>query len=97
MTHFNDIQAQVSQRLGQRLQARGRNLTCPVCANAGFILAEGFGTEMLQSDSKTLRLAGITIPTVIAVCDNCGYILRFSAGVLGLISDVGPSPSVKSE
>lgn len=76
----------IKKNLENKIKAKGRSLLCPICGNNGFILADGFGNETLQDSVATgLIIGGPAIPTVIVICNNCGHMMKFSAGVLELI------------
>jgi hypothetical protein len=68
-------------------EERHVNLPCPRCNNKHFTLVNGYFTHTLQSTQNELKIGGTTIPTVITVCSNCGFISQHAVGVLGLIPD----------
>ena len=76
----------IKSNLEKKIKARGKNLACPICGNNGFILADGFVNETLQDGVGTgLIVGGPSIPTAVVICNNCGHVMKFSAGVLELI------------
>ncbi len=58
---------------------------CPRCGKTAFTLVDGIFNQTVQSNIKSISLGGISIPTVIVSCDNCGFLSQHSIGVLGLL------------
>lgn len=83
-----EIKQKIQENLNKKLQEKGRSLLCPVCANNNFVLAEGFVNELLQENmGGGLVIGGPSIPEVVVVCNHCGYVMKFSAGLLGLLPE----------
>ena len=80
-----ETKQKIIETIQQRLKERQRNLICPLCGNNGFVLAEGYTQDALQNELTGLILGGPSIPVVIVVCNHCGYVIRFSLGILGLL------------
>lgn len=50
------------------------------------ILVDGFFNKSLQKDvSGNIVIGGPTVPTVGIICENCGYLMEFAIGALGLL------------
>jgi len=80
------IKNKIKNNLEKKIKAKGRSLVCPICGNNGFILADGFVNEILNDNiGAGLIVGGPSIPTVAVICNNCGHVMKFSAGVLELI------------
>lgn len=81
-----DIKKKVQENLNKKLQEKGRSYVCPICGNNNFILADGFANDMLQETiGGGLVIGGPAIPEFVVVCGHCGYVMKFSAGILGLL------------
>lgn len=76
---------EIKNSLELKLKEKSRQLKCPICENSSFILADGFTQDSLQEGLTGIVLGGRSIPVIIVICDHCGYVLRFSLGVLGLL------------
>ena len=88
MALSEEIKKQVQENLNKKLQEKGRTLICPACGNGNFILADGFASDSLQDQiGGGLVIGGPSIPEVVLVCGHCGYVMKFSAGILGLLPE----------
>ena len=87
MALSDEIKKKIQENLNKKLQEKGRTLACSVCGNNNFILADGFTNDLLQDHLGGLVIGGPAIPEVVVVCSHCGHILKFSAGVLGLLPE----------
>lgn len=62
------------------------NFICPICHKGPFTLVDGYFVQSSQNDYKNFIIGSDTIiPSVIIVCNNCGFMSQHSLGVLGLI------------
>ncbi len=83
-----EIKKKIQKNLNKKLQEKNRSLVCPVCGNNNFILADGFVNDLLQETmGGGLVIGGPAIPEVVIICGHCGYVMKFSAGVLGLLPE----------
>lgn len=69
----------------RKIQEKTSSLKCPVCLKSEFTLAGGYFAHDLQEDLVTRHIGGKNIPVVPIVCKSCGFIMEFSAGVLGIL------------
>ncbi len=69
------------------LERKKAPIRCPVCSNNNFEVQNTYLVHILQDNIKTLKLAGQSIPTVPVVCTNCGLLMQFSLGVLGVLPE----------
>lgn len=60
-------------------------LTCPMCQNKSFSMANGYFSNTLQIDFNSLALGGKAIPTIGIICNNCGFVSQHAIGRLGLL------------
>ncbi len=72
-------------RIVRALNKAGADQPCPRCGNNGFTLLNGYVSEPIQADTSNVLLGGPTIPTVITVCNQCGYMSQHAMGALGLL------------
>lgn len=84
---------QLKQQIVDALKKKAPNLKCPACQSSEFIFVDGFFANDLQADLSRRQMGGMNIPTVPIVCKNCGYIMEFAVGSLGLL----PKPENKQE
>lgn len=83
-----EIKKKIKENLNKKLQEKSGSLVCPICENNNFILADGFDADLLRdSIGEELAISGLAIPEVVVVCSHCGYIMKFSTGILGLLED----------
>ena len=74
---------------------------CPRCANTQFVLLDGYANIMTSPGVPTrFIVSGPAIPTILTVCQRCGYIAQHAIGALGLLnpeeeSDV-PAPAPRA-
>lgn len=79
---FTDQQA---KRIIQALQDRGANSDCPRCGKDVFNLEEGYFIQGLTPGLHRRALPPEkSIPSVVLSCMNCGFIMQYAVGVLGL-------------
>lgn len=77
-----DIIRQLNERLG--------NFSCPMCHRGHFTFVDGYFTMVPQEDYKNIVIGGGSfIPSIMIVCNNCGFISQHSLGALGLLDADG--------
>lgn len=77
----------------QRLLERIETLECPMCKKRHFTLVDGYAAHYVQKDLKTFNIGGGNVlPTIIIVCNNCGFISQHALGALGLLKDNTQDP-----
>ena len=81
MRNFDEIKKEIIDKIQQKAPL----LQCPVCHTRNVILVDGFINHSLQKELVGVVIGGPSIPTVGLVCSNCGYLMEFSVGVLGLL------------
>lgn len=75
------------EKIIDALKTKAGDFECPVCKKKNFNLNAGYFAHDLQTDLKQRIMGGINIPTVPVVCSNCGLLLEFAAGTLGLLPE----------
>lgn len=78
------------------LNKRAPNLKCPICSHAEFTLGGGYFAHDLQKALNERQIGGISIPAVPVICKNCGFVMEFAAGTLGLLPKPEESPKPES-
>ncbi|MFA6571366.1 MAG: hypothetical protein WCT77_09030 [Bacteroidota bacterium] len=72
-------------KIKEEIDKRIINLSCPMCKNNKFIIADGYFNNSMQTDMTTFVLGGESIPTIAIICDNCGFVSQHAIGILGLL------------
>ncbi|MFA5360192.1 MAG: hypothetical protein WC349_04530 [Patescibacteria group bacterium] len=67
------------------LEEKLAKLPCPRCGNQQFSLVDGYTTQSLQNDLKSMVIGGPNIPSVIVVCNRCGFMSQHALGAIGLL------------
>lgn len=67
------------------LERKIKKIECPMCHQRHFEILEGYISDMLQSDYHNIVIGGHTIPSIVLVCSNCGFISKHALGALGLM------------
>ena len=75
------------------LEERGAKLPCPRCGNQSFTVIDGYFNQTIQTALKGMVLGGPSVPSVVVVCNRCGYLSQHALGVLGLL----PKEEAKNE
>ncbi len=73
------------KKIVEALEKRKHGLTCPMCQNKNFIMADGYFNNNMQTDFGSFSIGGPAIPTIAIVCSNCGFVSQHALGVLGLL------------
>lgn len=64
------------------LNEKGVTLPCPRCGHNVFTIADGYFNQVLQQNFTGIVLGGMTLPSVVTVCNRCGYISQHALGGL---------------
>lgn len=84
MDKFSDIKPDIIKALNEKVP----NLKCTTCQNTELILIDGFFNRSVQNEiTSGLVVGGPIIPTIALACKNCGNLIEFSVGALGLIKN----------
>lgn len=60
----------------------GPNMRCPMCGGIKFSVVDGFVRNDIQHNMNSFQLGGPFIPTVMAICVNCGFVSQHALSVL---------------
>lgn len=76
------------QRIVNAVYSRIQSLECPMCHHKAFTFIDGYVVQPIQNNKKKFLVANIPlIPTVVLVCNNCGFMSQHNLGVLGILND----------
>jgi hypothetical protein len=64
------------------------DLTCPMCKNKAFTMADGYFVNNMQKDINSINLGGQAIPTIGIICNNCGFVSQHALGALGILENL---------
>ena len=87
ITLSEDEYEKITKHLNKKLKLNKKNILCPFCGNRNFIIANGYTNRFLSNNINKTVIGGRKIPSIIIICDNCGYMGEFATGVLGLLSE----------
>lgn len=59
---------------------------CPMCHSHKFTIVDGYVAQTLQSNMKGFSLGGVLLPSIVMVCNKCGFMSYHNMGVLGLLN-----------
>lgn len=69
----------------KKIYEKTSGLKCPACSKSEFVLTDGYFAHDLQDDLVTRHMGGKNVPVVPIACKSCGFIMEFSAGILGIL------------
>lgn len=76
----------IGERLDEKIRkVKGEDLVCPACKNTNFQLIDAYTHRNLNDKVNETNLGKRIVPSITAICNNCGYILDFAVGILGLL------------
>lgn len=70
------------------IKTRISNITCPMCQNKHFTIADGYFNNFLQDNFQNLNLGGRSVPTIGIVCQKCGFVSQHALGILGKLPNL---------
>lgn len=84
----SEIQGRIDPaEIASRLVDKGIKNACPLCEHGTFQMQPGIFVNVLQDNFETIKLDGQAIPVAVLTCANCGLVLQFSLGKLGLLPE----------
>ena len=86
MTSASQFTKEREKEILEVMEKSGVLNLCPICRNNKFQLQPGYFINVVQENIEKIELGGESIPTVILICHNCGFVSQHSLGVLGLLS-----------
>lgn len=89
MDPFMTMTQKEKQDIVSALSKRGANRSCPRCNQDNFTLLDGYLNQSIQKTlTENIVFSGFSIPSVpsvVVVCNNCGFMNQHALGVLGLM------------
>ena len=82
MSNYKGISSSDKQRIVSALKSRGAG-SCPRCDDSQWTVSE-YSRIGVQATSARNESSGASIPTVIIVCQHCGFIAQHALQPLGL-------------
>jgi predicted nucleic-acid-binding Zn-ribbon protein len=83
------MSSEEKQKIIDILSKKGANRPCPRCNEKNFTLLDGYFNQSIQQMlTPNLIIGGPSVPSIVVVCNNCGYMSQHALGVLGLLSKV---------
>lgn len=67
------------------LEEHGAKYPCPRCGNKSFTLLDGYFNQTVQNELKKMTIGIPSLPSVVVICKQCGFISQHSLGILGLL------------
>lgn len=89
----NILSIEDKKKIAEALEKKKNGLTCPMCQNKNFIMADGYFNNIMQTQFNSMSIGGPAIPTIAIVCSNCGFVSQHALGVLGLL----PATEIKTD
>jgi hypothetical protein len=89
MTSSKDI---TKQAIINALSEAGADMPCPRCGNKTFTLIEGYQAIQLSTEPELPHWregGGSIIPTIMVICNKCGYLMQHALGAFGLLPPEG--------
>ncbi len=80
------ISDEEKDELKSSIESKIHNLTCPMCQNKSFSMADGYFLNNMQKDLHSVNLGGQAIPTIGIICNNCGFVSQHALGSLGMLN-----------
>jgi ribosomal protein S27AE len=91
------VTQEMKQKIVAALTERGATLDCPRCGNGNFILLDGYFRNIVQPDVMNFHLDGNGVPSVVTICDRCGFMSQHALGILGLLPQTEPQTIESSQ
>jgi len=83
-TWMNDTE---KKEIIELLQKKGAMQSCPRCSNTNFELIDGYLNQYIQNEFRHgMAIGGPSIPSVVVVCNKCGFMSQHALGALNLLS-----------
>jgi hypothetical protein len=80
------LTANQQTRIKERLSEKGAIAPCPRCGQLEFALINnGILKPAIQDTSDNVISSGVTIPSVITICVQCGFLSIHALGTLGFL------------
>ncbi len=74
-------------RILKVLDERKISSLCPFCKNGTMMLVDGYVGHFLNDDYSKQLLSGRFMPSILLVCNHCGFQSMHALGALGLLNN----------
>ena len=81
---MQDFSKETKLEIVRALASRDVKTSCPMCDNNNWAIAEGYFINPLQERPNVIHLAGAVIPTIVLICNKCGFVSQHALKVLGI-------------
>ena len=86
----NEFPKETKEKIINALKEKGAlNNPCPRCRSKNFTLLDGYLNNQVQMGLGNVFFGGPSVPSVVVVCSQCGYMSQHAIGVLGLLREGG--------
>jgi predicted RNA-binding Zn-ribbon protein involved in translation (DUF1610 family) len=82
---MENLSSEEKQKIIDKLSEKGANHPCPRCTSKNFTILDGYFAQPIQPSLTNLMFGGPSVPSVVIVCNNCGYMSQHALGMLGLL------------
>ena len=82
---MKELSKEHKEKIIKVLDEKGAKLPCPRCGNNNFTLLDGYFNQTIQTELKGMIIGGPSVPSVVIVCNRCGYLSQHALGPLGLL------------
>jgi thymidine kinase len=89
MVSMEKLSAEQLQKIVDKLSELKAVRPCPRCGNPTFTIMDGFLSHPVQQSLKNMTIGGPSIPSIVAICNKCGYMSQHALGTLGFLTPEG--------
>lgn len=83
--------------IAKALTSKIPSLRCPMCGKGPFTFVNGYIYNHLHEDYRHVVIGTHGIPSIVIVCNNCGFMSQHALGALGLLHNNQPQIVEKEE
>ena len=84
---MDQLPQEEQDRIVAALKQKGATRPCPRCNANAFALLGGYFNHAIEPRLGGMSIGGPSIPTVVVVCSNCGWVAEHAVGALGLLPE----------
>lgn len=67
------------------LKERHISFQCPICKSSRFTMLDGYASDQVLDDYYKILLDGRSLPSIVLICNTCGFVSKHALGALGLL------------
>lgn len=79
------------------LKEKGALTPCSRCGHDSLTFINGYFNALIQDQANTLKDTGRGMPYICLLCNNCGFIIQHSLGILKLMPGKAKNVSVQKK